>query len=455
MTRVLVVGAEAEQLRWTLEKEGFSVEVAKDAESATGTLQQKPFDLVLSGVVLPGASGYELCTMVKGSRGTRDIPVILLSSLNDPMTIIRALQSGADNFLAEPYDPEHLISRVHTALSNKSLRASRKPDSGLVTFHGTNLAIDSEKDQVLDLLMSTVEDLVRNYAELNESREQLAGAKDELERYAQDLEKRVAERTQDLQARQDETIKLHAQLVEVARLCSMGELAASLAHELNQPLTAAANFLGAAEKRIDSDADCFREDIRESIRHAVSRAKDEVLRAGEIVRRLRQFIARGDTDMRIESLPKLVSEAAMLGLPTADRETITVTLDIAPDVDGVFADKVQIQQVLVNLIRNAAEAMAGQTNPPPEIRIAARCAAEGEIELCVADNGPGLADDISSRLFSPFVSSKTTGLGVGLSICKRIIEAHGGKIWSTSAPGGGTMFHFTLASIQAGEGDDE
>lgn len=255
----------------------------------------------------------------------------------------------------------------------------------------------------------------------------------------------------ELLARDADLLDLQRQLVEVSRLSSMGELAAALAHELNQPLTAAANFLGAVELALKDEQSLVREATRDRIRDAVIRAKHEALRGGEIVRRLRDFIARGEADTRTESLSKLVSEAVLLGLPPALRKSIDVKLDISRDADCVLADRVQIQQVIVNLVRNAAEAMAGQTSPPAALVITSKRAAGQNVEVCVGDTGPGIPEEVSARLFSPFTSSKATGMGVGLSICKRIIEAHGGKIWTTPAQGRGTEFHFTLPAMRPSE----
>jgi PAS domain S-box-containing protein len=248
-------------------------------------------------------------------------------------------------------------------------------------------------------------------------------------------------------------IKLQHELEEVSRLNSMGEMAASLAHELNQPLTAAANFLGAAELtlKVRGEDEPPNASRLIQVRKALNRGKTEVLRAGDIVRRLREFIVHGDADMKGERLSLIVGDAVALGQATTHRRAIPVSYQLASDADYVLVDRVPIQQVLVNLIRNAAEAMAHQTNPKPALKISSRRRKDGFSEVSVTDNGPGIPEEIGSNLFAPFSTSKPTGLGVGLSICKRIVESHGGQLKMVPRPTRGTTFKFTLPILSKKE----
>jgi two-component system sensor kinase FixL len=239
--------------------------------------------------------------------------------------------------------------------------------------------------------------------------------------------------------REEDLSELQMQLLEVSRLSSMGELSAGLAHELNQPLTAVANFLGAVELALEGETPSL---PLPQIRAAVLKAKEEALRGGEIVRRLRDFISRGEADTSCESVTTMVSDALQLSLPSSRRLSLEIRSDLADETDEVLADRVQIQQVLINLVRNAAEAMDGQTSPPPVITISS-VAERDAVNIAVSDNGPGIDAKIAANLFTAFTSSKKTGMGIGLSICKRIIEAHGGKIWVAPTEQG-TTFHFTL-----------
>lgn len=238
--------------------------------------------------------------------------------------------------------------------------------------------------------------------------------------------------------------ELQSELVHVSRLSAMGQMAATLAHELNQPLTATANYLRACQRLLDGAAAGAPADPAR-LRQAVSLAADQTLRSGQIIRRLRDFVARGETERRSENAAKLVEEASALALVGVKEQGVKVDLRIDWNAPPVFADKVQIQQVLLNLIRNALEAVGGQARRELTIEVAP---APGAALFRVIDSGPGLAAEIAARLFQPFVTTKPQGMGVGLSICRTIVEAHGGRIWAEPNAGGGTTFQFTVPAAQ-------
>jgi two-component system sensor kinase FixL len=230
---------------------------------------------------------------------------------------------------------------------------------------------------------------------------------------------------------------LQTELAHVSRLTAMGEIASNLAHELNQPLSAIANYLRGCRRLIDSG-----EAPAETLRDALSKAGDQALRAGDIIRRLRDFVARGESEREMASLARLVEEASALALVGAKEQGITVRLALDSATDLVFVDRVQFQQVLINLVRNAIEAMQGMDRR--ELVIASGLGPAGQVEVSVIDTGSGLDPDVAERLFQPFVTSKPHGMGVGLSICRTIVESQGGRIWVEPNPAGGTTFRFTV-----------
>lgn len=244
--------------------------------------------------------------------------------------------------------------------------------------------------------------------------------------------------------------ELQSELVHMSRLSAMGEMASALAHELNQPLSAIANYLSGARRLLErAGVDEPRAD------DALEKAADQALRAGEIIRRLRDFLSRGEGDRRVENLPKLVQEACALALVGAKEHGVRVSYALAFDTEAVLVDRVQIQQVILNLVRNAIDAMSEHARR--ELTIATATVSDGMAMVSVSDTGPGVDETAAAKLFQPFVTTKATGMGVGLSISRTIVEAHGGRIWTESNPGGGAIFRFTLrlAPETASEGQDD
>jgi two-component system, LuxR family, sensor kinase FixL len=242
--------------------------------------------------------------------------------------------------------------------------------------------------------------------------------------------------------------ELQAELVHVSRLTAMGEMASALAHELNQPLSAIANYMKGSRRLLESNADARADQVRD----AMDKAADQAIRAGQIIRRLRDFVARGESERRVEDVKKLVEEASALALVGAKDKGVRVRFEFAPSVDFVLADKVQIQQVLLNLIRNAIEAMEGRDRR--ELVVSTAPAADNLVAISVADTGSGIAPEVGAQLFQPFVTTKAQGMGVGLSISRTIIEAHGGSIAPRPNSGGGTVFSFTLPAVAKEEVGD-
>jgi two-component system, LuxR family, sensor kinase FixL len=242
--------------------------------------------------------------------------------------------------------------------------------------------------------------------------------------------------------------ELQAELVHVSRLTAMGEMASALAHELNQPLSAIANYMKGSQRLLAVSTD----ERAPQVRDAMGKAADQAQRAGQIIRRLRDFVARGESERRVEDMRKLIEEASALALVGAKDRGVRVRFDLVPRADFVLADKVQIQQVLLNLIRNAIEAMEGCERR--DLTITTATLPGNMIEISVADTGAGIAPEVAAQLFQPFVTSKPQGMGVGLSISRTIVEAHGGTIAPRPNPGGGTVFSFTLPAVAEEEVGD-
>lgn len=247
-------------------------------------------------------------------------------------------------------------------------------------------------------------------------------------RLADTYEQQTAERDRRLN-------ELRQELIHVARLNELGQMVSGLAHELNQPITAAGTYLAAAQAQAERGDDARTGEL-------LSRAAAQIERTAEVIERLRQMVKKGEVVRRPDDLSAAVKEAVALVLAGEPSSGLNLQLLIAGALPLVLIDRVQIQQVLLNLLRNGLEAMAESGGRDMVIRAAP--AADGTVEVSVTDSGPGLAPAVRERLFQPFVTTKDTGMGVGLSICRSIIEAHGGAIWASENPAGGAVFHFTV-----------
>jgi len=277
---------------------------------------------------------------------------------------------------------------------------------------------------------------------------------------AETLEHSVAERTAELAEAND---RLRAQMIErertdvrlqklqlelfhAARLSTAGQMAAALAHEINQPLTAVTNSIHAVRRLLAKDA----LQRLDTARAVLDEASEQALRGAHIIQQLRDLVTRGETEKQIENLRVLIEEASALALTVPAVSGIQVSLRFDPKALEIIADRIQIQQVLINLIRNAAEAMAETKRC--ELEVTTTLIDDETVQITVADRGPGLPKEMARELFRPFVSSKRDGMGLGLVICRSIVEAHGGRLWSEPNPGGGTIFLFTLGSgVNGGE----
>jgi two-component system sensor kinase FixL len=242
--------------------------------------------------------------------------------------------------------------------------------------------------------------------------------------------------------------ELQSELVHISRLTAMGEMASTLAHELNQPLSAIANYLKGSRRLLEGASD----ERSAMMSDALGKAGEQALRAGQIIRRLRDFVARGESERRFENLAKLIEEAGALALVGAKDQGIRVSFQFEPAIDLVLADKVQIQQVLLNLMRNAIEAM--EQSQQRELVVSTAHGKDDMVTISVADTGHGMTEEARSQLFQPFFTTKRHGMGVGLSISRTIVEAHGGEIWVEANPAGGTIFRFTLRTVSKEEVGD-
>lgn len=582
MTRILVAEdsrTQAEELRLILEAEGFTVEIAPDGQQALGRVGRFRCDLIVSDIVMPGMTGYELCRRIKADPATKYIPVLLVTTLSDPMDIIQGLECGADNYVTKPYDPAGLVARINGILENRRLRAEGRLTGGVeILFLGRTFTITSDREQILDLLISTFEDIVRTNRELQAREAELAVAKSRVEEYAQKLEAKVrlseekyrglmenardailivdeegrvlesnreaevllgrargdiisrpyqqfavpAEREytkaqfetllSEQSARTDNVhfqrpdgtlvcVDLSGALVEtngksvavvIARdvternrlqqqafrqdkLSTMGTLAAGVAHEINNPAAVVLGNLGLLRSDLDTvrrvladvravasqasgrlrhdldeitarfDPDRWGADVEEmtgDCLHAAERIRD-------IVGDLRNFAHVGDETIEPVNVNEVVDTALRMALAQIRRRAVVDT-DYSEDLPQLQGSRGRLEQLFLNLLINAAQAL--DTGGPGEnrIRVATRLES-GRIRVDVADTGVGIPEELVPKVFESFFTTKAVGegTGLGLSICHDIVRKHGGEIQVASKVGEGTTFTVYLPPTEA------
>ena len=241
--------------------------------------------------------------------------------------------------------------------------------------------------------------------------------------------------------------ELQHSLERVSRIQMLGEMSAALAHEINQPLAAITNFAEAAKHALGSDAPDL-----DAIAKQVTAISEQSMRAGEIIRRMRKLVERGTANIQREDINDIILEAIRVGRLSTTSERLHLEFDLGEELPDVMADRIQIQQVILNLMRNAIEAL---TDDEHRVKIASNLSnrverivlkaghVNDQVVVSIHDSGPGIPDHIQERLFDPMVTTKTRGLGIGLAVCRTIIAAHGGRIWAENVDDG-AVFHFTL-----------
>ncbi len=252
----------------------------------------------------------------------------------------------------------------------------------------------------------------------------------------------------DRRATEDEARQLQERLTHFSRLSTMGEMAAGLAHEINQPLAAIATYAQACQRFVRSpnrdDADVL---------EALEQISVQALRAGEVIRRLRNFVKNREVKREPVECNRLLDDLRTLAETDARLHNVRLRIEAAAGLPTVYADPIQLQQVVLNLVRNAIDAMSEAPETRREVLLSTHELPEGEIEIIVADHGSGLAPEAAEHLFNPFFTTKSGGTGLGLAISRSIVRAHGGRLWHTPNEGTGARFHFTLPVSPASKGE--
>ena len=384
----------------------ISLAVAVDGEMALRQTRREIPDLILLDAVMPGLDGFEVCRRLRAEPATREIPIIFMTSLADAASRVRGLDLGAVDYVTKPFVRAELAARVRTQIA---MRAAGR-------------ALAEANEELTRARASLEVDVARRTEELRAANRRL------------ELEIELS-RAAELKVR-----KAQEEIAHLNRVSAMSELAASIAHELNQPLGAILSNAQAAQRLLARTPP----DLAE-VRDALAAIVDDDRRAGKVIQRMRAMLRKDEPVVAAQDINELVREVARLLASAALLRGATLRIELAPDLPRAGGDWIQLQQVLLNLIVNALDAVAHR---PPDARLVVvqtRAPALGRVELAVTDSGEGFADANIARIFEPFFTTKAQGLGIGLAISRAIVEAHGGRLWAEdSAPGEGATVRCTL-----------
>lgn len=457
------------KLEYILTEHGFEVRAANCGVEALEVLKGnfQPF-LIISDIMMPEMDGYTFCKRVRESKSIDDIPIILLTSLSDLKDIIRGLECGANSFIVKPFDEKNLITRIEQIQSNISLRQKEKSDRYIsVSFSGETYQINADKPQILDFLLSTYEDAYRKNVEL-------IRLECELKSLNEHLEKRVEERTAELEKVNDDLRLMSQQLWQASKLATMGELAASIAHELNNPMATVNLRIEALLAQIPPE---------DPKRRTLEVIEQEVDRMATLVANLLQFSRRSQAEFSTIDICKEINGTLELVFYHLRKHGISVRQEISADIPLIHADRQQLRQLFLNLFTNSSDAMPqggsltirvytqgaggdGQGSdsgdlvsvetrnddflfPIPDPRPLPPASKKTDFVVVeIVDTGLGISPEVMSRVTEPFFTTKPEGkgTGLGLPICRRIVQEHNGlfEIFSEGVSGRGTVVRISL-----------
>lgn len=429
---------QAERLRRLIQSLHYSARVAANGQLALAAIRERKPHLVLSDIVMPEMNGYDLCRAIKSDPTLRDIPVILVTSLNDPKDIIRGIECGADNFIRKPYAEDYLLNRISHMLMNQKLRKNQNVEIGIALYLGDQKHfINAERQQILDLLISTYEQAVQVNGELQAR-----------ERQVIELNMRLAHHAAELETINREIALKNLELAEASRMKSA--FIANMSHELRTPLNAIIGFTGALLMKLPgpltSDQDKQLNTIRASARHLLSLIND-ILDVAKI--------EAGKLTLSIEPVhcQELMAEVADTLRPLAQQKGLALEMALGeagqpPAI--IDTDRRALTQILINLLNNAIKFTEQGT-----VRISLSQREEDGVlvtEMSIADSGAGIKEEDQAKLFQAFSQLDSTstrhveGAGLGLYLCQNLANAIGGALFFNSDYGSGSTFTLALRS---------
>lgn len=501
---VLLVDDNAQNLKVlyeTLKDRGYKLLIANDGHKALSLAQRHLPEVILLDIMMPDIDGYEVCRRLKADPATADSAIVFLSALDDVDAKVRGFALGGADYIAKPFQAQEVIARVRThaqvirlerelqarnrQLENDQSRILNAINEGIYGLDPAGIIEFANPAAAMITGCGTEELIGRDFFQLHFGRPQASGADPSapvlpvqttcaqgIAEHQRDIRMRRLDGT-DFPAEYRATPKLENeqltgavvvfrditpeldseraleearalvqeqrdQLAHASRMSTMGEMAAGFAHEVNQPLTAITNYARVALRMMaDDPLD------RETIQQTLSKIEAQSHRASEVIRRIRRFVKKPAAGKEVLSLSQLLEETRQFAEVDARHNEGDVIIEVAEDVPEVVADPVQVQQVALNLIRNALESTRAAGRRAP-VLVTAELRGPECVRISVTDEGLGLSDEAEDNLFLPFYTTKAEGMGIGLALCRSLIQAQGGDIGFERPPEGGARFFFTL-----------
>ncbi|MDP3670890.1 MAG: response regulator [Telluria sp.] len=428
---------QAERLRRLIQSRSYRARVASNGKMALAAVRESRPHLVLSDIVMPEMNGYELCRAIKSDPALREIPVILVTSLNDPKDIIRGIECGADNFIRKPYAEDYLLTRIDQILLNQELRKDANVEVGIGLYLGEQKhVINADRQQILDLLISTYEQAVQVNGELQAR-----------ERQVIELNMRLTQHAAELETSNREIALKNLELAEASRMKSA--FIANMSHELRTPLNAIIGFTGALLMKLPGpltvDQDKQLNTIRSSARHLLSLIND-ILDVAKI--------EAGKVTLATEAVQcqDLVRETCDTLHSLAEQKGLALSVQLPKDAIVIDTDRRALTQIIINLVNNAIK-----FTERGSVRVTLVQRAEaGKLltEFQIIDSGAGIKPGDQPKLFQPFSQLDSTstrhieGAGLGLYLCQNLASLIGGSLTFTSNFGVGSTFTLTLKTLQ-------
>ncbi|WP_404361687.1 response regulator [Marinobacter sp.] len=506
---VLLVDDNAQNLKVlyeTLKDRGYRLLIANDGEKAMTLAQRHLPEVILLDIMMPDIDGYEVCSRLKADPATADSAIVFLSALDDVDSKVKGFSLGGADYIAKPFQAQEVIARVRTharvvrlerqlqarnrQLENDQSRILNAISEGIYGLDSSGTIVFANPEAAL-ITRCPIDDLIgRNFFRLHfdvsgpstqddmspmlpveatcsqgiaEHQRDVAMLRQDGSSFPAEYRATPKLENDDLRGAvvvfRDITSELaneqalnnarelvqeqRDQLAHASRMSTMGEMAAGFAHEVNQPLTAITNYARVALRMLTEEPL-----DRELIRQTLTKIEAQSHRASEVIRRIRRFVKKPAAGKEVLSLKSLLEETRQFAEVDVRSNEGDIRIHVDDNVPSVLADPVQVQQVALNLIRNALESTRSAGRDAP-VRVNAELRDAGCVLVSVTDEGEGLPDDAEERLFLPFYTTKEEGMGIGLALCRSLIQAQGGDIGFERPEEGGARFFFTLPVASA------